>query len=374
MSDGNVSVLVKVSGRLVAIAHRVKARVVDGVVTESLPTRVLIVDSQQKLESYFDLETEADELSFLLGQFPVKWEKQGEEKVAVAFDGLMSGDTVLMTLGGSGDPLAFAVSRQGEKVGFKLYRMPPWALHALRGEKPQKQKERDVSELTILASAWQDKSAPFYHCDAADRERITVATTYQVFKEAQLARMGQVARLRQSVIGKIFMGPEGLYEEGVPKLRLLLTKFMDGLYQIFEKKKSKHVAVLEALIAAEATAKRELEQAVESSRNWKLFAPVPGVGPSIAGALIASIGDVRKFQTEAKLWAFCGLHTLKTDGTKFLPGEKPVGGIMARRRSGQLSIGSRRPGKHSTCSRISSIVVLIVTGVKSSGRTRRRTD
>ena len=215
--------------------------------------------------------------------------------------------------------------------------MPPWALHALRGEKPQKQKERDVSELTILASAWQDKSAPFYHCDAADRERITVATTYQVFKEAQLARMGQVARLRQSVIGKIFMGPEGLYEEGVPKLRLLLTKFMDGLYQIFEKKKSKHVAVLEALIAAEATAKRELEQAVESSRNWKLFAPVPGVGPSIAGALIASIGDVRKFQTEAKLWAFCGLHTLKTDGTKFLPGEKPVGGIMARRRSGQLS-------------------------------------
>lgn len=336
MTEAKVSDLFKESGRKVAIAHRVKARIVDGVAVEALPTRVLIVDAEQNLELYLDLKDEADELAFITGTFVTQWRKEGEEKVPATFEGLKGGDTVLMTLGGSGDPLAFALSRQGEKVGFMLHRMAPWALRAMRGEKPADQEKRDMSELMTLVKAWIDKSATFHRCDAADRERIFVSASYQAFKEVQEARMGQVARLRQSVIGKLFMGPDGLYEEGVPKLRLLLMKFHEGLAQIFPKK-SKPVAVLEALMTAEAAAKRDLEQAVEASRLWVLFEPVPGIGPSIAGALIASIGDMRKFQTEAKFWAFCGLHTLRTDGKKFAVGEKPLGGIMARRRVGQLS-------------------------------------
>lgn len=340
MSNDNVAVLFKASVRVVAIAHRVKARKVGDEVAEALPTRVLIVEGDGELKTYLDLKDEADELAFVTGQYVTEWRTEGEgeekKKVPVAFEGLRAGDTVLMTLGGSGDPLAYAVSRQGERVGFKLYRMPPWALKALRGEKPAKQKERDVSELTTLVLAWQAKTAPFYQCDVADRERIAVGVAYQAFKHAQLARMGQASRVRQSAIGRVFMGPDGLYEEGVPKLRLLLLKFFEGLGQLFPSH-SKQVAALEVLMKAEDAAVRELEQAVKASRQWKLFEPVLGIGPSIAGALIASIGDVRKFETEAKLWAFCGLHTLKADLTKFQPGEKPIGGIMARWRKGQKS-------------------------------------
>jgi hypothetical protein len=335
MSKDNRAVLSGASGRLVAIAHRVKARKVGDVLAEALPTRVLVVDGDGSRHNY-DLKTEADELAFVTGTYVTEWRKEGEEKTPSAFDGLRAGDIVLMTLGGSGDPLAYAISRQGEKVGFSLHRMPPWALKALRGEKPADQKKRDASELETLLSAFKDKSAPFYLSDAADRERMMVSVCYQAFKEAQVVRMGQMSRFRQSAIGRVFMGSEGLFEDGVSKLQLLLLKFSEGVSQIFGKK-TKYVAVLEALVSAEAASKRELEEAVEASRLWQLFEPVPGIGPSIAGALIASIGDMRKFPTEAKFWAFCGLHTLKSDGKKFEPGEQPLGGIMARRRTGQLS-------------------------------------
>lgn len=306
---------------------------VNGEHVAALPTRVLVILEDKRAE--YELADEAAELDFIQGKFVTKYQKlEDGTKIPIEYTGLQKGDTVLMTLGGSGDPLAYAISRKGEDVGYTLYRMPPWALKAIRGDKPSDQKDRDISELEALMKGWTEKSVPFYHCGPADRERIAIAAAYGGFKNTQIARMGHVARMRQAVIGRVFMSPDGLYPEG------LMSSLIENLVSAIKKfwpKKSKPVEVYEALVSAEAGDKRDLESSVENSRMWPLFEPIEGVGPSIAGGMIAAVGDIRKFETHPKLWAFCGLHTLKPDGTKFKTGEKPMGGIMARRRSGQLS-------------------------------------
>lgn len=45
--------------------------------------------------------------------------------------------------------------------------------------------------------------------------------------------------------------------------------------------------------------------------NW--LKRVRGIGPIIAGGLLANIGDISKFDTVSKLWAYCGLHVLKAE-------------------------------------------------------------
>ncbi len=333
MSD----VLLQKTGRLVAIAHRVKARVVNGEKVDSLPTRVLIVNTDGTTMN-LDLDDDNHELDFVQGRFATRFEKEKDEegnKVPVEFQGLRPDDTILMTLGGSGDPLAYAISRKGEDVGFTLYRMSASMLKALRGNKPSDQKKRDSSELETLVKAWQEKLAIFHKSDAADRTRIRIGALYRAYKENQQARIGQGARLRQSAIGAIFMSVDGLFPEG-SMMQNLMKDFTHTFKKHFQKK-SKPLEVYEALVKAENNARSELEKAVESSHLWKIFEPIIGIGPSIAGGLISSIGDIRKFPTEAAFWAFCGLHTLKTNGVKLAKGEQPIGGIMARRRTGQLS-------------------------------------
>jgi hypothetical protein len=362
------------ASRIVSIAHRVKARVKDGVVTEALPTRVTICDSAGKIFTTLNIEDEADELLFVRGIYPTDWvavdpanykkpardsdvlwgkAKAGESwpdelieningeqlvprKTATSWDGLQKGDTVLMLLGGSGDPLAYAISRQGEDAGFNLYRMPGWALKEIRGEKPSDQNARDISEMSALVNGWKLDREQFYHCDPADRERMSISAMYNDFKRTQKVRMGFAANMRQSLIGRVFMSAEGLFPEGA--IKSLLTRFAEAVKELFPKgrKKSGPAEVLEQLEIAEHNAKADLEKAVQSSRVWGLFEAMQGIGPSIGGALISAIGDIRKFSGHEKLWAFCGLHTLKPDGTKFQKGDEPTGGIMARRRSGQL--------------------------------------
>ncbi len=329
--DTNVDLLQK-TGRIVAIAHRVKARRVNGEMVAALPTKVLIDEGGER--TFLELSTEADELDFVNHKFGGKKSTSSGSEEFIGYQGLQANDTVLMILGGSGDPLAYAISRKGESVGFSLWRMPGWALKAIRGDKPSEQSARDQSELVTLVDSWKAKVGLFYQCDPVDRERIEVANYYKIFKEAQLARMGQASRTRQSLVGKIFMALDGLYPEGV--MKKVLKEFSVTIKGLLFKG-SRPVEILLALDSAEKTAKTELEKSVTSSRYWQLFLPVVGIGPSIAGAFIAHIGDMRKFENEAKLWAFAGLHTLKANGTKFQQGDSPQGGIMARRRKGQLS-------------------------------------
>src|SRR3989344_8464666 len=167
--------------RIIGIRHRRK-KTAEG---EARPTTVAIV-GHPKFVTY-DLETETDELDFLLGRFPVdhkpvgdeditwfdaerapngirphqcKWKKISKEdaitckqnhirqrlddkglpvmerlqKIPSVFDGLRQGDKVAMVLGGSGDRFASALSRHGEEIGAEGFRIPPLQLKGKRGD------------------------------------------------------------------------------------------------------------------------------------------------------------------------------------------------------------------------------------------------
>jgi hypothetical protein len=403
--------------RTITLAHRVKALVKDGEKIDSSPTKVMIAVGEDN--KIYELETEQDELDFVNGVFPIKWETLSEESCeragsitnpghlkwkkvedfpdwapevlrkvekeskgkeskyvvksfASEYIGLTTGDRVLMCLGGSGDPLAYAISRKGESVGFELFRLPPSILKDIRGEKPSDKKVRDTSELETLLVAWDNNPNDFYKSDPADRIRLEIAVLFNNFKDAQRMRMAHAARLRQTLIGKIFMDEQGLFPEGIisrmssgleevlsiifkkkskkeklENLEMLLEsleydddseKFLEiknELSKLFKssfKTKSNSLDALNTFIDIEKEAKSDLEKAVQDSYLYPLFEHTVGAGPSIIGALIAGI-DIRRSVTEAQFWAFSGLHSLKSNGEKFQKEDKPVAGIQARRRS-----------------------------------------
>ncbi len=330
------------TGRIIAIAHRVKALMKDGKHNAAQPTKVLIIQNGES--KTLSLATEADELEFVCGKYVTKWGKNevtGDPVIAsYTNDGLQSGDTVLMSLGGSGDPLAYAISRKGEDAQFMLYRTAPWRIASQRGEKPSKQSDRDESELDALVEIWSQNPEYFSRCDEADRIRMNISFAYRAFKDNQKARMAHEARMRQSMIGRIFMSPDGLYPEGL--IGRLLNNFVITVKKVYAKG-SRQVKVLESLTTAESSANLELEKAVIGSRVWQIFEPIRGIGPSVAGGIISSISDIRRFKTEAKLWSYCGLHALRPDFGKFQKGDTPIGGIMARRRGGVGQISNWNP-------------------------------
>jgi hypothetical protein len=62
--------------------------------------------------------------------------------------------------------------------------------------------------------------------------------------------------------------------------------------------------------------KSKIEKTLTSMDVYKkVFEPIPGVGPLIAARIIANIGDIRRFRSQASLTAFAGYHHFE-DGTR----------------------------------------------------------
>lgn len=322
------------SSRIIAVKHRVKQTAN----SEAHPTLVTIVTGSEVRN--IELATEQEELDFVNGEYPtsyrawvvledklqdfkpwhVKWKGKGEDRIVhqvpATYEGLRKDDTVLMQLGGSGDRLASAMARTLMPTGM-VCRVPPHVTKARKGD-------RDVSDSDVLLELWEQDSDSFYIIDEPELRRIAVREAYENRREAQLARMGCQQRLLQREIGKIFVG-------GVLKREIALEDSFESLRA--------NSPILDALKKEEDEATKLLERAVKASRPWMLFEPIEGVGPAIAGALIASIGDVKRFATYQKLMAFSGLHPLTRDGKKFGKGEAREAGdsIFPRRRRNQLS-------------------------------------
>lgn len=139
-------------GRIIGIRHRIKRTASQ----EARPTEVCFIEEDGD-QRRLNLATEDDELDFVHGRYPVKWRKAdpgedlsllqkrghvrirkvketGEEETHVPeeYDGMRPGDRVAMILGGSGDRLAFALSRLGEAKGASVYRIPLYRERAAR--------------------------------------------------------------------------------------------------------------------------------------------------------------------------------------------------------------------------------------------------
>ena len=306
--------------RYIGIRHRVKQTADQ----ESRPTQVVITEDGDNVS--YDLADETAELDWLLGRYPVEFRKvaEGEDlseflphhvildkkdqpvRVPAEFDGFRPVDTVAMTLGGSGDPLAYALSRRAKEIGAKVMRIPPAKLKEMRTSDGDKN-----DDASLLSELIQSRHDLFYETGPRDRDLIMLRECLRARTDAMKARIGCEQRLRQHFIGMAFCNPDGRYPEG-------------SVEKAFEER-SASSAILKALTEEEEERWNDLKGAVEALDVYReIFAPIKGVGPRIAAGIIAGIGDIRRFPTDAKLKAFCGVHVLPD-------------GRMARRRGGEVA-------------------------------------
>ncbi|MDD5527703.1 MAG: transposase [Patescibacteria group bacterium] len=289
-------------GRIIGIVHRVKQLKAG----EARPTKVWI-DSG----SGYDLETETDELDWLLGRFPVKFravakdeevksaypwqivkDKDGTaKKIPIEWDGLKAGDTVVMCCGGSGDRLAYAIARRGEKIGAEILRLAPFRL---KYERAGNNKDNDRQLLVFL---YAKRPELFQQTGSRDLELIRVREMYFGRQEAMAARMGCAQRLSQRFIGSIFLNEEGNYPEGILEEQFDRVRASDTILSLLAKEESRR--------------EKELKEAVRAMPVWqKIFEQLEGVGEMIAARLITAVGDIRRFENDSKFKAYLGAHVL----------------------------------------------------------------
>lgn len=311
--------------RIIGIRHRVK-KTAEG---EARPTQVAILENGKIVN--LELETETDELDFVLGRFPasfrkvdneediskvvshhVKYRKLKEDEkqenfhisqirkegkvtevavqIPATHEGLKQGDKVAMILGGSGDNLAFALTRRGQEIGSSVHRIPPFAFKGVR----EKASDEDAQ---ILANMLSQSPSSFYEVGPRDMSLIWLRECLRSRVDAMKARIACDQRLRQHMIGAIFCSPEGKFPEG-------------DIEKQFDKTKASDKISL-ALSSEEGKRERELVKACEALDIYtELFKPVVGLGPMIASRIISAVIDIRRFETKAKLRAFCGVHLL----------------------------------------------------------------
>lgn len=307
---------------------------------ELKPTVVVVKDPGNTVT--YKLETETDELDFLIGKYPTVWRpaeegeslegffarhvrpepKKDRTMVPAAYDGYRKDDVVVMALGGSGDRLAYALSKRGEEIGAGVYRIEPGELKKVRDTKGW-DKERDPE---LLMELFATSVHLFRACGPRDRDQIKVAQALEARQSAQDERKAVAQRLRQRLIGQIFLTEEGHYPEGT----------IEDAYEAAEANDT----ILKVLKAEEARCDRDLKRIVEKLEVYRaVFEPIEGCGHALAARIIASVGDIRRFPTDAKFKAFVGVHVLGKDGKKMPSGTERTEGdsIMARRRRGQVA-------------------------------------
>jgi len=299
--------------RYIGIQHRVK-RTTEG---EARPTMVSIREGDFIEE--IKLETEQDEFDFLLDHLPTAWRviEDGEDishipqrhihlrkskkpdetvkYIPTTYEGLHTGDVVGMVLGGSGDYFAAALSKKLEILGTgNVLRIPPNRLKEKRGDTT---KDGDHSLLMKLV---HDEPDLFYPVTLKDRDLIRVSGCFKDRVEAQKARIAAENRLRQRVIGQIFLSEEGGYPEG-------------ELEDLFKQRKANNV-IVSSLIQEEKEADKRLRHAVQRLAVWEhIFEPIQGMGEVIAAGIISQVVDIRRFSKASKLVAYCGVHVLPDD-------------------------------------------------------------
>lgn len=305
--------------RFIGIRHRVK-KTADN---EARPTQVVILDGKMATH---DLENDDAELDFVRGTFPVanrkvtadddvgafkvrhvKWRKVkanesvedvpashlrkvGKEQhravqIPTAYDGLKVGDRVMLSLGGSGNRLAYSLSRRAEELGgdTMILRLPPYELKDER-EFRELGSDKDA-DASVLADLARSEARPAQKCEVRDRKLIRVTELFRDRMEAMKARIACEQRLRQVFIGRIFLSPEGGYPEG-------------SVEDEFDRAKASDV-ILTALIAEEKKRINELEKALNELEVYNaIFKPITRMGPLLSARIISAIGDVRRFWVE----------------------------------------------------------------------------
>ncbi|MCI5108692.1 MAG: transposase [Candidatus Pacebacteria bacterium] len=317
-------------GRVIGLRHRIKVTA-EG---EARPTQLAIYIPEAHVTDILELETELDELDFVLGRYPVsfrkikpedelenflshhvKWRKirsneqkskfpdkfigkddRGNTIVATQvpndYDGLSAGDMVATIFGGSGDMFVCALAERGKEISATVHRI---AAKNLSSSRPSDDKSDDAVLLTKLL---RSEPALFHEFGPRDASLIHVRETYRVRTDAMKARIQTEQRLRSRLIGQMF---RSLSIEGDITQAYDAMKANDKIFQ--------------GVLADERRCYRDFEKAVGSTLVYdKIFSGIEGVGPAIAGRIIAAVIDVRRFGTCARFKSFCGVR-VRDDGS-----------------------------------------------------------
>ncbi len=311
--------------RFIGITHRVKRTVVG----EPRPTIVTILEGDKSVT--YKLADETEEMDFIEGRYPVGYtdvvdgqdlsayldrqlkkkkdpatKEEKVVKVPITFEGLRSGDIVAMTLGGSGNYLAYAIARKCRKLGSgaEIIRITPKQFCDLRGVG---KKEADAELLATLA---RERRELFLAMRQADLDQIKLTIAWRDRIDAMKARIACEQRLFQRLIGRTFV-EEGLAPERTLELAFLEAKASNTTLKALEIEERARIVDVEKLV-------RQLPV------YQQIFEPLEGCGPMIATRLVVAIGDIRRFATAAKLKKFCGVACTSN-------------GAFARKRSGEVA-------------------------------------
>jgi hypothetical protein len=287
-------------------------------------------------------------------------EKKGTElrermhEVPAEYDGLVEGDTVLATMGGSGSTYVQALARRAREIGarvlhvspirVKYYRMAKYGdleltkdgevtlVGKVRSLSRQLKKlgegigEADVVNLTAMSdelkaierAAEAKRESDAEHLIELYRARpdlflpvmtFHAAFTYagecfRVFIRAQEARKAEQLRLIAQAKAALYTHPEGIYPKG-------------GITSYTEAYLEGNVA-LTALRTAENEDKKRLEKALHDPRLARLMEMYKEefgfFGPRLFGALCAKVGTFARFKNEWAWNKYVGTH-VNDDGT-----------------------------------------------------------
>lgn len=291
--------------RIISIIHRQKINK-EG---ELRPTMIAISCLDQDELNVFTLKTETDELDFLYNKYPssyrsaqdgedlsalnerhIKSPKKGEINVQVpaSYEGLQAGDVVVTTMGGSGDRFSAALARRGEEINAQLLRMPAFNLKIYRKEDDTK------NDHLVMLDLFYTNPELFYDFRPSDRNLIEIKELFNLRQDTMTARMACASRVRQNLVGTIFLSEGGRYSEG-------------SIEQALKEEQANNV-VLQNILAEEKEINKRLVKAVHQSKLWQeIFEEIIGCGEVIAAGIISSIGDIRRFPSAAHLKSFCGV-------------------------------------------------------------------
>ncbi len=290
-------------GRIIGIRHLIK-KTKDG---KARPTQICVWITGGM--GVYELDDETAELDWVKGSYPLSYRKaeegedlsmftehhikRTEKRVMVPdrFDGLKPGDKVVMILGGSGDRMAYAISRRGVDIGARVFRIPPARFTERRASNDKKE------DAMNLVKIFSNSPELFYEISPRDRALILTTELYRARIEAMKERIACEQRLFQSLNDRIFLNPDGFYPEGT-------------IEQAFDTCKANDV-ILKNLAAEEKKREKELVDVLKTIPVYEsVFEPIEGMGPLIAARIIVAIGDIRRFSTKGKLKAYCGVHVL----------------------------------------------------------------
>ena len=241
---------------------------------------------------------------------PAKRKKVISSSMSVAdfLSQLGSGDTIYTELGGQNDKFCIAAFRQNAK----LFRLPTWFIHDEQKRQRQEGKTGEAVEspVSIICRFARDNPQLFYPFreveDMAVLEvRLLSRMYWTVQRKIRIATANRLRHIQQDL--ELLGGLKGSPIASEAINRVLETLPAGEEVELdFDTKGGVAVTFYKSL---EQRLKAMLEARLEEMPLYqRVFAPVRGCGPGIAGYIIASLMDIRRFPTLPKLRAFAGYH------------------------------------------------------------------